>query len=84
MFKMPEPEITLAWDSWAENWEARDHKHCLARKEDDRIIGYSEAQLNQVRREALEEAKTALLKEPTQLITRWKIAEIIEEVKEGL
>lgn len=45
---------------------------------------YSEAQLKQAVRDALEDVKTALLKEPTQLIARWKIAEIIESLKEGL
>lgn len=54
MIKLPEPEITLAWCSWTEKWEARELKHCLAREEGDRVIGYTEAQLKQAVRDALD------------------------------
>lgn len=54
-FKLPEPEITLAWCDGVAQWEMRELKHCLGRWEDDRIIGYTEVQFKQGLRDVLEQ-----------------------------
>ena len=68
MIKLPEPEITLAWCSWTEKWEARELKHCLAREEGDRVIGYTEAQLKQAVRDALDAQGVTELVEALEMI----------------
>jgi hypothetical protein len=45
--ELPEPEITLAWDSWDESWEATSLQACSLKTEENRIIGYTADQLRQ-------------------------------------